>query len=92
MAEKFPWGRVIKRFQYDFDGKAVEVVKFYPTKFKNGIGVRGEYTETPKYHIEELSESANSLDYILVAWIARQRLGLNQHALVAGICRALEIG
>ncbi|UCV00264.1 hypothetical protein [Acidovorax radicis] len=86
---KFPWGKVLERFEYDFDGQQVEVVKYLATKFVNGSAVRGEWEDVPSYHIEELSESARSLDYILIAWIARKRIGLNQHALISGICRAL---
>ena len=87
----FAWGRVIETFVYDFDGKTVEVVKYFPNKHDNGFFVKGEFEDETAYHIDELHESASSLDYILIAWIARQRLGLNQHALVGGIARALEI-
>lgn len=87
----FTWGKILEIFEYDFDGKTVEVVKYLPHKFVDGQRVRGEYEDAPLFHIEELREAAATLDAILISWIARQRLGLNQHALVAGICRALDI-
>lgn len=87
---KFAWGKVIERFEYDFDGEKVEVVKYFPIEFKN-CSPTGEYETTPAYHISKLSESSNSLQYMLIAYIARKNLGHNQQSLVAGICRALEI-
>ena len=80
---KFPWGTVIDRFQYDFDGDAIEVVKYYPF---------GLHTEDIMFHIEELHASYNSVQGAIVAYFAYKNLGLNQHALVSGVCRALEIG
>jgi hypothetical protein len=85
---KFPWGRVIERFDYDFDGEKVEVVKYFPKKANH---LNMGFEDAPQYHIEDLHESSNSLQYILISWIARKNLGLNQHALVAGVCRALDV-
>lgn len=79
---KFAWGKVIERFDYDFDGDKVEVVKYYPSTRNDNV---------PHFHIEELHESSDSLQYMLIAYIARKNLGLNQHSLVSGICRALEV-
>lgn len=86
----FTWGKVIDRFEYDFDGAKVEVVKYFGREFINGHPT-GNYETTPSYHIEELHESARSLQYMLIAYIARKNLGNNQHTLVAGICKALDI-
>lgn len=93
MSKSFPWGRVIDLFSYDFDGATMEVTKFHPWA-SAGITVHtGQPDESQThYHCEELSASYDTLDALLIAWIANKRLGLNQHALVSGICRALEIG
>ena len=88
---KFVWGKVIDRFVYDFDGESVEVVKYYPDKFVNGSKVNGEYEDRPAFHIGDLHTSAYTLDEMIITWIANKRLGLNQHTLVGGICRALCI-
>lgn len=87
---KFVWGKEIERFEYDFDGDKVEVVKYYPREYKN-CSPTGSFLDTPAYHIEELRESSNSLQHMLIAYIAYKNLGLNNGALVSGICRALEI-
>ena len=86
---KFPWGKVIEIFVYDFDGEEVEVVKYNP--YKEFGRSSKEFSEDVEYHIEDLHESAHSLQYILISWMAKKNLGLNQHSLVAGICRALEV-
>jgi hypothetical protein len=88
---KFSWGKVIERFVYDFDGKEVEVIKYYPDKFIDGHHAKGEYESRPAFHIDSLNASAYTLDEIIITWIAKERLGLNQHTLVSGICRALCI-
>lgn len=87
----FSWGKVLERFEYDFDGEQVEVVKYLPTKFVDGSAVRGEWESEPMFHIAALHQSFSSLDAALIASIANKRLGLNQYALVAGVCRALGI-
>lgn len=93
----FSWGQIITRFSYDFDLRTCEVVKFYAHKFnENGHPVyddsgRRVFEEVSSFHCEELSETFHSIEALLVAWIARKTLGQNQHALVAGICRALAI-
>jgi len=77
---KFPWGHVIDILKYDFDGNTIDVTKYID---KDGNTL---------YHVEELHESFFNMDAMLISWIAWRRLGLNQRALVGGICRALEIG
>jgi hypothetical protein len=89
--ERFVWGRVIERFDYDFDGQRMELVKFHPWKSERGTVRTGDPdTMVTQYHCDKMSESFWCIDDALIAWIARKNLGLNQHALVAGICRALE--
>ena len=89
---KFSWGRVIETFEYDFDGEKMEVTKFHPWKVDNGRILTGIPDETEiYYHCDELSESVESLHYLLIAWIARKNLGLNHGALVHGIAKALDV-
>ena len=92
----FPWGKIITRFSYDFDGSTFEVTKFFPHKFVNGHQVFDEhkkrvFEDTPSFNNEELHESSHTLDALLVSFIARKHLGTNQSSLVAGIVRALSI-
>lgn len=91
---QFSWGAVIEVFEYNFDGRKVEITKFHPWKRGSG-GVILQGQPDPKvvqFDCDELSEHSNSLEYLLLAWIARENLGLNQHALVAGVARALGVG
>ena len=76
---KFPWGDVIEVFSYDFDGRTLEI-----TKYRDRDG------SEPSYHCEELHTSYGTLDKTVIAWIAHKNLGLNQHALVDGIYKALS--
>lgn len=90
--KKFAWGKVIDNFEYDFDGQVLTITKYHPWKRDGCTVLTGvENTEEIKYHCEELRESSNSLLHLVIAWIAFKNLGLNQHQLVYGICRALEI-
>ena len=43
------------------------------------------------FHCEQIRESFLEMDALLIGWITHRRLGLNQSALTAGICRALGI-
>lgn len=79
--DKFVWGKVIDQFSYDFDGKVLEVTKYHPKNYPTSI----------LYHCEEMHSSHHELDALVISWIAHKRLGLNQHNLVSGLCRALEI-
>lgn len=87
---RFPWGIVLDIFDYDFDGQKLTVVKYHQWVL-NETPRRADESQ-PLYHSEELRASYRSLDALLIAWIAHRRLGLNQHMLVSGLCRALEIG
>ena len=86
MPERFVWGEVIACFSYDFDGPVCEVVKYHPHNAKRTID-----RSVALYHHDGLHQSFHSLHALLIAWIAYRHLGLNQHALVAGLCKALDI-
>jgi hypothetical protein len=40
--KKFPWGKVMDKFEYDFDGRTMEVVKYHPWKTKGSAILTGE--------------------------------------------------
>lgn len=85
--KKFSWGSVIDRFEYDFDGVKMGVTKYHPR-----LTSTQEINESKVlYHCEELSESANSVFELVISFIARKKLGPNNHSLVAGVCRAFEL-
>lgn len=90
---KFTWGKIIEVFDYNLDGKKIEVTKFHPWKQgANGSMLKGEPDMAMvSFYCNELSEQANSVEYLLLSWIARENLGLNQHNLVAGVARALGV-
>ena len=89
---KFSWGRVIAQFDYDFDGSTMKVVKFHPWKTEGCTVLTGNPDETlTYYHCEELHESSDSLQYMLLSWIAHKNLGLNQRALVHGVAKAMGV-
>jgi len=89
---KFSWGRVLDKFDYDFDGDVMEVTKFHPWKSDGCTVLTGNHDEALIcYHCEELSESADSLQYLLLSWISHKNLGLNQRALVCGVAKAMGI-
>lgn len=79
MSKSFPWGRVLKLININLDDKEVQV-----TKYQDSTGA-------VRYHCEELRESWESIDALLISWIARKNLGLNQQALVAGVCKAFGV-
>ena len=89
---KFNWGKVIDRFTYDFDGDVMEVIKFHPWQTEGNQVLTGQPDLSEiHYHCVELRESSESLQYLLIAWIANKNLGRNQYSLVAGISKALSI-
>jgi hypothetical protein len=90
--KKFPWGKVLEIFEYDFDGKPLEIVKYHPWK-SEGVSVKtGNPNEDETcYHIAAMSESFHSIDAALIGWIAHKNLGLNHGTLAAGVCRALNV-
>lgn len=92
MIKKFVWGKVLDRFDFDFDGEKLEVVKFHPWQTEGATVRSGIPDESVvHFHCEQIRESFLAMDALLIAWIAHRRLGLNQGALTAGICRALAI-
>lgn len=92
MTKSFTWGRVLDRFEYNFDGRTMEVIKYHPWKQDECTLLTGDPNESViNYHCAELHESAESLEYLVLLWIARQSIGPNQHALVRGIAKALDL-
>ncbi len=88
----FMWGKVIERFEYDFDGEVLEVVKYHPWNKSGSTLLRNDPNlNVVEYHCEAIRQSFNTLDGLLIAWIANRRIGGNQHYLVQGVCRALLI-
>ena len=88
--KKFSWGKVIDRFTYDFDGTAMNVIKYHPWKVDGCTILTGQPDETKiVFSCEELHESSENLYHLIIAFIAYKNLGLNQDALVAGIGRSL---
>jgi hypothetical protein len=88
---KFNWGAVIEKFDLNFDGEALEIIKYHP-RLVVGNTVTQAINETEiNYHVEELHASYGSMFAAVIAWITFKQLGLNQYALVSGLCKALEI-
>lgn len=88
---KFPWGRVIETFVYDFDGVEVSIIKFHPWILEDGRITRKPDFDKIEYHCEEINESAYSLITILLTWMVEHQLGHNQGALTQGIARMLKL-
>jgi len=86
--KKFPWGRTINTFVYDFDGVEVTIIKFHPFYEDNTLKPDMEKIE---YHCEEINQSADSLIGILITWMVEHQLGRNQGALIQGIARMLKL-
>lgn len=85
---KFPWGKVIETFDYNFDGQIMTVVKYHP--WTDGYCKRFS-PELVEYSCEEISQSAESLFSLIIAWMVYRKLGSNQQALTSGICRMLKL-
>lgn len=89
---KFTWGEPIQTFEYDFDGEIMTVIKYHPWKTEGCTMLTGQPDKSEiLYSCKELSESCDSLQSLVISWIARKNLGHNQHGLVAGVTRALGI-
>ena len=92
MKNEFPWGIVIDYFEYNFDGQVMNVTKYNPWNVNGCTLLVGSPNESVvNYHCEELSESSSSLQYLLLAWMTYKNLGLNQHALIHGVAKAIGI-
>jgi hypothetical protein len=92
----FPWGKVIERFDYDFDGKTLEIVKVHPWKHWNPdvpINQREFDADKITYSCDELGITTNNIIAMLLYWIVCQGIGHSQHghSLFSGICRMLTI-
>ncbi len=89
---KFPWSKVVDRFEWDMVGRLLSVVKYHPWKNEGPFVKRGQPNENETlYSCGEMSWSYRSLDSLLVGWITFKHLGINQMSLVSGICRAIGI-
>jgi len=86
MSNKFVWGKVIERFDFDFDGVICEVVKYHPKTFTPVV-----YLPESFYHCEEMSASFRSMFELLVHWLTYKQLGLNEGSLAQGLCRAINL-
>lgn len=90
--EKFTWGVPIETFELDLDGTTVTIVKYHPWKSSNGtVHVGDANMDEVLFHNSEISWSHRSIQESLVYWLTYKSLGLNNHSLAAGICRALDI-
>jgi hypothetical protein len=94
--KKFVWGKVIESGEINLDAQIISFTKYHPHKYENHMPVleKGRHAIDENkifYHCEELSESFNSIEALVIAWIANKTLGHNQHMLVAGVCRALNV-
>jgi hypothetical protein len=92
----FPWGKVIERLDYDFDGKKLEIVKAHPWKNWNSEKPRNQRefdADRIIYSCEELGVMTNSVVTMLLYWIVVQGVGDGRegHVLFTGICRMLTI-
>lgn len=90
--KKFSWGVPIETFELDLDGSTVTIVKYHPWKSSNGtVHVGDANMDEVLFHNAEISWSHRSIQESLVYWLTYKSLGLNNHSLAAGICRALDI-
>lgn len=85
---RFPLGRTINTFVYDFDGVEVTIIKFHPFYEDNTLKPDMEKIE---YHCKEINQSSDSLIGILITWMVEHQLGRNQGALIQGIARMLKL-
>ena len=93
MASKaFPWGKVIQTFDFDFDTKHLEVIKYFPWESED-CTVKTGCPDLSRvcFSVPEMCQSFSSLDEAVLSWLVYSHLGLNQGALATGICRALNI-
>lgn len=92
MLTPFTWGQIIARFEYDFDGSIMRVVKFHPWKMSGFNICSGDVDETKtQYYCDELSEISDSLQGLLLSWLVFKNLGSNQSALICGLAKAIGI-
>jgi hypothetical protein len=80
--KKFSWGKVLHKFEYDFDGQILEIIKYSPNY---------DTPHTVLYYCEELSESETSIQQLLLSWMIYKNLGPNNQSLISGISRAIGL-
>lgn len=91
--KRFPWGKVLETFEFLIDGHELWIVKYHPwMRDGNRIKVGTPNLDLVEYNCDEISQSANSMMQILVAWMVYKQLGMNQGALTQGIARMLKLG
>ena len=90
-SHRFPWGKVIDRLFWKFDGLTLEIVKFHPWKGSSGPAPRDVDDSVTHYCCEGGIGIYESFDAALIGWIAHRRVGANSYGLAAGVCRALRI-
>lgn len=91
--KRFPWGKVLETFKFLIDGHELWIVKYHPwMRDVNRIKVGTPNLDLVEYNCDEISQSANSMMQILVAWMVYKQLGMNQGALTQGIARMLKLG
>lgn len=89
---RFWLGKPIQSYEFCFEDGTIEIVKYHPWKTDGCTLLTGEPdTEHVMYSLDEISQASDSMERLLIAYIAFKRLGLNQGALVNGVCRALCI-
>jgi hypothetical protein len=89
---KFVWGRVLNKFDYDFDGKEVQIIKYHPWAVDGCTIKRGVVDESiTTFHCEEIHQSDINIFVLILAWLAYKQLGLNEGSLVCGIAKALDL-
>lgn len=90
--KRFPWGQVIRQFNIDFDGEVMAVTKYHPWLTQDSNALTGQPNmNSVEFHSAEMHQSAASIEYLVLTWIARKNLGMNQHALVNGVAKALGV-
>ena len=91
MSKKFVWGEAIEHIFVPCTCGELWVIKYHPYKV-NGCVSSPEIDESKiMYSSQEMSRSADSLESLILYWIAFKKLGYNHEALVRGIERALEM-
>jgi hypothetical protein len=89
---KFPWGKVVDRFDYDFEGQSFEVIKYHPRIYINGTGTDQVDTDSISYHCPQIRTCSYSLFELLVCWLATQSLSSTEALYVApAVSRALGL-
>lgn len=91
-SDGFSWGQPIAAFALNLDGQVCMILKYHPwVNEKGNIRVGRPDTDQVMFHNAATGYSDDSIQTAVIRWIAHTNLGLNQHALVAGICKALDV-